>query len=313
MPYSVVVNGEGENLRVDLLGNEGVAAEVFAFGAILNKFSIVKDEKEINVIDAYSNTEDAKNNITNGFHGAKLSPFVCRLANSAFSFEGKEYQIDKFKDGASALHGLMFDEVFELEDKISSDDFAIAVFSKKYDTDVNGFPFPFTLKVKYKLEGKSLTIDTFFKNEGDSDIPFNDGWHPYFQLGDSVDTLEGRFKSKELAVFDDTLLPTGEFVPYSEFADFRTFEGVELDNSFTLIENDEPAIELRDKQVGIELKVFPDKGYPILQLYIPPSRKSLAVENLTSIPNSFNHGIGLLIAKPGKEYQLSTKYTLELI
>ena len=42
------------------------------------------------------------------------------------------------------------------------------------------YPFDFTLLVNYNLEGNKATISLTVINEGDTDMPFSFGYHPYF-------------------------------------------------------------------------------------------------------------------------------------
>jgi aldose 1-epimerase len=60
----------------------------------------------------------------------------------------------------------------------------------------------------------------------------------------------------------------------------------------------------------MKLIVDPENSYPILQIYTPLSRKSIAIENLTGAPDNFNNGIGLLFLDPKKEYSFTTSYTV---
>jgi aldose 1-epimerase len=64
------------------------------------------------------------------------------------------------------------------------------------------------------------------------------------------------------------------------------------------------------KNESVTLTIAPNKQYPYLQIYTPPHRKSIAIENLTSAPDSFNNGIGLLIIEPNHTQEFSTTYTL---
>jgi galactose mutarotase-like enzyme len=50
---------------------------------------------------------------------------------------------------------------------------------------------------------------------------------------------------------------------------------------------------------NFRLTIEPDKEYPILQIYIPPHRNSIAIENLSGAPDNFNNKMGLVI--PGEE------------
>ena len=57
-----------------------------------------------------------------------------------------------------------------------------------------------------------------------------------------------------------------------------------------------------------QLIVQPLMNYPYLQLYIPADRKSIAIENLSGIPNCFNNKIGLQLMKPHQNLVLKTSY-----
>ena len=57
---------------------------------------------------------------------------------------------------------------------------------------------------------------------------------------------------------------------------------------------------LRDENSGLQLTIKAGQSYPYLQVYTPPHRKSIAVENLSSPPDAFNNGMSLIIAKPGR-------------
>jgi aldose 1-epimerase len=152
-----------------------------------------------------------------------------------------------------------------------------------------------------------LEITTTITNQHTATIPMMDGWHPYFSTGTPVDQLELQFYSKEIVEFDEKLIPTGKVLPYTDFRQAKSMEGVELDNSF-LLDFDEPSplCTLHDPVKDITIEFYPDKSYPILQIYTPPHRKSMAVENLTGAPNAFNNGIGLVHIPAGQSAHFTT-------
>jgi aldose 1-epimerase len=61
---------------------------------------------------------------------------------------------------------------------------------------------------------------------------------------------------------------------------------------------------LYDPVKGITIAISPEESYPILQIYTPPHRTSIAIENLSAPPDSFNNGIMLKRLAAGK----STEY-----
>ena len=308
----VIISGEGKD-KVAILQNEenNTAVEIFAFGAILNKLETKTKSTTINVIDGFTSPADAEQNITEAFKSAKLSPFVCRLHNAAFSFEEQQYKINKAMSGASALHGLLFDQVFEVIKIEETDKTASVELQYAYNKTDDGFSFPYSIHVSYILfSNDTLEIKTVVKNTGTTDMPLSDGWHPYFKLGESIDDAAIKFNTKEMFVFDSALLPTGERLPYTTFNEYKEIGSLELDNSFLLNGFDNEALALKDESIGLELKIYVDASYPVLQIYTPPHRKSIAVENLSSPPDSFNNHINLIVAKPNEEHVFTTKYQL---
>ena len=61
-----------------------------------------------------------------------------------------------------------------------------------------------------------------------------DGWHPYFTLGDTVDELQLEFQSDEMVEFDSELIPTNNLIPYVEFNSLKKIGNTFFDNCFTL-------------------------------------------------------------------------------
>jgi aldose 1-epimerase len=47
-----------------------------------------------------------------------------------------------------------------------------------------------------------------------------------------------------------------------------------------------------------------------LQIYTPEDRKSIAIENLSSAPDAFNNGMGLLVLEPGETKMFTTTYQI---
>jgi aldose 1-epimerase len=72
-----------------------------------------------------------------------------------------------------------------------------------------------------------------------------------------------------------------------------------------------PAAVLSNSANGLHLSFFPDASYPYLQIYTPDDRQSIAIENLSSAPDSFNNGIGLIVLEPGHWQSFSVVYQLE--
>lgn len=297
-------------------GESGCFAEIIPeCGAILHSFGLRSDTREIQLIDHYQSKGEFENSLESlGYKSCKLSPFVCRMRNNQFSFEGKEYILDHPPSQKHALHGLLYNKSFTVIKEEIHDSGASVTMSYEYNHINSGFPFNYDCVVTYKLaSGNQLSLKTECINKSTEPMPIQDGWHPYFDLGDKVDNIELSFQSSEQYIFDNELLPTGEKVPFTEFKKGKPIGNIHLDNSFVLNPDvSQPMCTLRNKNTGLELQIIPADSYPILQLYTPEHRQSIAIENLSGPPNAFNLGMGFITLNPGHKTTFETTYRIQL-
>lgn len=315
MAFSVNVE-EKDSVQIITLKDESsdTKAEIYSFGALLNSFTVTAKNKRVNIIDGFSSPANVKENITKGFKSAKLSPFVCRMNKGEYQFNNQTHKIQKFYLGDEAIHGLIYNAPFAIKKYEANNEKAFVHLSYQYNNKNEGFPFSYTTEVIYTLTANNnLSIRTIVTNTSDSEMPLNDGWHPYFKLGETVNDLQVQFNSNSMLEFDSRLLPSGKIIPYSKFETMNAFENTELDNCFVLKDHSSPSCILRDDNSGIEFSITADSSYPYLQVYTPPHRKSIAVENLSSAPDSFNNHIGLIIAKPNEQYTFTTSYQIKTL
>lgn len=313
MPFEIQVDASQEYpiiLLKDALTN--CQASIYSFGGFLNAFSLPLNGISQNIIAGFESVADAKMQITSGFKSAKLAPFVCRLWEGKYSFNNQSYQIEKFYMGTHAIHGIVYDAVYAIKSTETSADKASAVLEYNYTGTDQGFPFSFTLTLEWTLTtGNKLSITSTVTNTNDCSIPFSDGWHPYFNLGNSVDNYRLQFDSNQQLEFNADLLPTGRFITDNRFTEGTLLKGINLDNCFVLnnaLANPQCILSNETLQLHIE----PDASYPYLQIYIPNNRQSIAIENLSAAPDAFNNKIGLLELEPYQQYQFSTSYTIVL-
>ncbi|RTL49891.1 MAG: aldose 1-epimerase [Sphingobacteriales bacterium] len=289
--------------------NETVV-EIYSMGALMNGFYVFANGHLHNVIDGFATPEAALKEITYGFKSAKLAPFVCRMANGQFTIDGHPYTIGKFYLGDHAIHGLVYDALFDVMN-IHADEHACSVGLRyRYAGSDKGYPFPFELLVNWKLEtNNKVTVTTTVLHHHASAIPYSDGWHPYFTLGTSVDDCTLQFTGNRQVEFDERLLPTGVTIDDHRFVKGTNLKGIDLDNCFLLNASEPPRCLLKNNLM--ELYIQPDTAYPYLQVYIPPHRNSIAIENLSSAPDAFNNEMGLLWLKPNQHHIFSTSYTVK--
>ena len=285
-------------------------------GATLHGFTVLHNQWPVNIIDHYDSKADFDDTVTSrGFKSCKLSPFACRINKATYRFGEKEYHIEKFLLNGSALHGLLYDAPFAITDQYADEASAGVAMKYSYMGTDKGYPFKYDCIVAYHLKkDNELSVVTEIINKDAGLIPIQDGWHPYFSLGTKVDNLQLEFQSKEILVFDDALIPTGELKPYREFDSLKKIGDTFFDNCFTLnFAECQPLCVLRDPEKKLQVEIRPDKHYPYLQIYTPPHRNSIAIENLSAPPDTFNNKIDLITLQPRENIIFATTYKITFL
>ena len=189
---------------------------------------------------------------------------------------------------------------------------AVVVLKFQLRIDGEGFLFQYICIENYYLKKDiELAISTDIINSAKGLMPLQDGWHPYFTFGKKIDELQLEFQSKEKIIFDKTMIPTGEKIPYQEFGSLKKIGDTKFDDCFTLnLAECQPMCVLRDKKKKLQVEIIPDKSYPYLQIYTPDHRNSIALENLSAPPDTFNNGIDLKILEPNEKANFTTVYKI---
>jgi aldose 1-epimerase len=280
------------------------------YGAMLHAFTVQTKNGPHNIIDNYSGAAEIKEELGKSYKSSKLSPFACRIAGGKYIYDGEEFEFEhKFMDG-SAIHGLLYNKAFKKTNTFCDEQKAGVDFWYHYKEEDNGFPFDYTCGIRYTLlPQNTLELQTTIINLDDLPIPMTDGWHPYFTLGGKVDEWQLYFGSDTMLEFDEKLVPTGKLLPYQSFLAPGAIGNTQLDNCFLLNgRQGYPACTLRNNATGLQLNLFPDHTYPYLQIYTPPHRKSIAIENLSAAPDAFNNNMGLLMLEPRHTHTFTVYY-----
>lgn len=225
---------------------------------------------------------------------AILAPFPNRLRDGKYSFEGVEYQFPVNEPARNnALHGFVMDKPFEIVEESA---FSVAL-EYRYDGGFAYFPFPFLLRVTYSLSAADgFTAFFEMKNTGSDPMPAGLGWHPYFRLGDSADALFLQLPAAEQVLVDERMIPTGEKLRFDDFEVMKKIGATAFDTGFRL---PEPCVaRLREGTRGLEY--WQDGAFPFLQVFIPPARRSIALEPMTCNIDALNNGEGLRVLAPGE-------------
>lgn len=296
--------------RIILTHENRSRAEIYLFGGLPNRYEVRRaDGTWFNCIAAFDSPQQAQENLINGFRSAKLSPYVCRMHSGEYEFKGRKHRCSKHSLNGHAIHGLMYDAMFETVAHGADESAAWVELAADYAQDDAGFPFSYRMIIRYRLAEDGLSIATTVENTGRSAMPLADGWHPYFTLGGTADDWTLHINSDTQLEFDADLLPTGKTLADTRFQTALSLKGIELDNSFVPNGFAQAACTLAS--ADWRLSLYPDESYRYLQIYIPPARDSVAIENLSGAPDCFNNGLGLLVLEAGQSKCFTTRYLLE--
>lgn len=279
-------------------------------GAALHSWEIPLQGHYHELLDGYRDLAHLQEELALSYRGSKLSPFACRIANGQYTYGGQLFEFaEKFVDG-SAIHGLMYKVPFEVVDIYQDEEQASVLLKYVYPGDLPAYPFRYRCEIRYTLmTHQRLKVETTIFNLSDRDQPLQDGWHPYFTLGGSINDYRIQWQTAAVLISDSKLIPTGAMEEANQFHEPAPLGDLELDTCFLL--NEEiigAAVTLYQPANGLSLEIFPSEQYPFLQVYTPPHRQSIAIENLSGAPNCFNNKMGLVLLPPGQAETFTVHY-----
>ncbi len=283
------------------------------FGAGLNDLQVRDINNQlVSVIDGYRSEDEINNYHNTSFKGSKLSPFPNRIPDGVYEFEGETYQLPITEVGANNnLHALLHNQPFEILDEEESESHAVLKLGYDYKGEEKGYPFTYSLKVTYTFSTRDVSIHTEIENMSNTLIPIGDGWHPYFKFEDlnAVQMKMGSAKRMS-SNFGNTL--NG----HHGFEESRTIDGNTLDDCFQVNDDGDFSIHLKDENAGLAIEIWQhsaEKEYKYFQIYTPASRKTIAIEPVTCMPNAFNTGEGLIKLEPKQVVSMSFGIKYELL
>ena len=129
-----------------------------------------------------------------GLHGIPLTgPWANRLDEQAFYANGKRYPFDMQLgnvNGAIPIHGFMSRtdqwQVVELRHDGTAAWLTSRLEAFRQPSWMKQWPFAHTIEMTYRLADGELEVRTTITNHSNEPMPVSIGYHPYFQLTDSI-------------------------------------------------------------------------------------------------------------------------------
>lgn len=247
------------------------------------------------LIDGITNDQKGLDDYASTYKSSILFPFPNRIKDGNYSYANTSYNLTiNEKPLNNALHGIVYDKHFAIVSSEVINENADIILSYTADGSIAGFPFPFELTLRYQISATgNVALHFNVKNTGESTFPMGMGWHPYF-ISNKQEECKFSFPSKDHYKCDERNIPI-ETVPTNLPASF-VMENKEFDDAYSL---DRASCHVETGKYHLELDFnYATPAY--LQLYTPPHKKSIAIEPMTCVANSFNNKIGLKHLPPEK-------------
>ncbi|MEM6685521.1 MAG: aldose 1-epimerase, partial [Bacteroidota bacterium] len=261
------------------------------FEVILNDQRIISDQKGF----PYSQSSAS----------AIMFPFVNRVQDGKYTFEGKTYQLPINEPAKNnAIHGLLYTQKFELYDTQVSTEHARVTLQYIYDGNTQGFPFPFHFFVTYTLTETTLKVTMKVVNTGTATFPFTIGWHPYFNA-ENLYEIEIDFNcAVEYTTTDDRSITNGT-TPHALKMPFQ-LKNNQFDTAYQL-ENS----EIQFSTQKYKAIITGNAATNFVQFFTPATENIIAIEPTVGLSNSFNNGIGLQTLASNKTYEIAWTVVIE--
>ena len=231
--FKIISRPLGTIERHVLQRNDGAEFEIMSgYGGGLNAWRIPVTAgnspagKSLDLLFGYRDGDDVFKIGPDTNAGCRLCPFPGRTAYAQFTWRGTTYKlINNVSWAPHALHGFLQNQEWKFESFESDSESCTAVFTCDWPGAFAGFPFPYRATNTIVFTGETVTVTSSVRNTGNTDMPYSEGWHPYFMLGEKIDGLTMTLPENSLALLDKARPPhrqlQGRHALYSRAQDWR--------------------------------------------------------------------------------------------
>lgn len=263
----------------------------------------------------YGDTAKAIKTEIGGYAGRFLFPYNDRIPDGKYIYKGQAYQLPcNSRRGDGSIHGLIYNrELQETDRKADKNHAELSLLAELKESDFpQGYPFDMSLLLTYVLDKDGFSMRFKINNTGAKTAPLAMGWHPYFALDGTADSWSFHHKGDSFVEVAENLIPTGNtpFVKGTifDFSGGKQFGADEYDIAISAPQDG--FMRLSDGKLYIDM-TFDPAVFKYTQIYIPPSRKGVAIEPVSAATNAFNDAsLGLIEVEPGREINTYLKIQL---
>ncbi len=252
--------------------------------------------------------------MSRGGCGQVLAPWPNRLAGGSYEFDAIRAAAP-INDAStnSAIHGLVRWQRFELVEHGRDQ----VCFRLELPPEP-AYPFCLELEIDYLLDTDGLVVTTTAWNVDERALPFALGFHPYLLAGEKgVDGARLELPAGRRLIADARQIPLAErgllVSEHAAVADLR-LDGTRLDDCFTDLDELNGRWQARfypDATAERYVELWAEHAFGYVMCFTGDTlasgdaRRALAIEPMTSPPNAFASGVGLIVLEPGESFSAS--------
>lgn len=268
-----------EPITLDVGGDLLVVAP--ARGGMITHW-VVQGEERLFLDDA--SFADLTKNVRGG--NPVLFPSPGPLADGAFRWGGRE--------GRMPQHGLARQRPWTVVDRSKN---AVTVELRSDDATRAAFPWDFTVRIRYVLEGSSVRIEQHYQNDSDAPMPLAAGFHPYFRVPEALKS-EARIATPATRAWDNV---RKEEIRLGGPIDLGAGE-VDLH----LVDHGGTTASLTFGDVEVRVSASAEFGRWVV--WTLPGKDFVCLEPWTTAANALNTGEGLLVVAPGERRSMWSSF-----
>ncbi len=250
------------------------------------------------------------------FSSYNLAPYSNRIKNNTFVFEGREYHMKpNWADGLLTIHGDIRNRPLDMTRQENALEF---FYDSRTVTDSN-YPFSYTFKTRYSLEGDLFVSHLELQNVGAESMPAGLGYHPYFMptFSGSSAAPKLQFQAKSVYLTDTTRIPDGgsqAIPPELDFSSSKAVTGFFIDNVYNGWDG---VATFEWTGSGYGLRIEGDPIYTHFVVFNGDPDGTVALEPVSHCTDGFNlmaQGIqntGVKVLAPGEVLAGAMRLTLE--
>jgi len=217
-----------------------------------------------------------------------LIPWSNRIRVGHFRFRGHDYQLKINMGDGTAIHGAARDFPWKVE---TSDATSLTVSYVSTDFGGVNFPWHFSARQTFRVDGPRFTVSTSVKNEDTVAFPAGFGHHPYFMrtLKTPSDSVRLEIPCSQYFVLEKCLPSAGPVHVESrvDFQNSRPLGEIFIDDCLTGRAGSSP-IHFTYPESGVRIAMEFDPLYQNVVLYVPENKPFFACEPVTNANDGFN-------------------------